>query len=72
MAKKIHNAIARIWKATELAQTIAEARSLGYIIKQSDDLTEITTPVTHEVVLRSIYNGEGLEIVRLNKEYFEG
>jgi len=65
----IENAVARFWTSAELRVTIKMAEAAGLKVFKDEDMTTIMSD--DKVILRSLNTGQGTELVRLNKNYFE-
>lgn len=68
--KPIKNSVSRIWTRTQLCHTKDEAKEGGYVVAESEGITEIFDPEKDEIILRALNSGT-TALVRLNTFYFE-
>jgi hypothetical protein len=68
--KPVKNSVSRIWTITQVKQLKSEASEGGYVVTQTDGITEIYDPEKDEIIFRALNAGR-TELVRLNTFYFE-
>ena len=70
---KIEESRARVWKVSELRETLKECVKVGFEVTRENDIHNVFDPVNKKTVLRAIENmpNQGQTMVRISANYFD-